>query len=1574
MCSTKHSILKSLALSFLLFSFFHTVTASASPVADSCLRLYCGSLVDTLGGDCINYDSVRVDTCVLSSTYRQLFAKQWFYLRFDHYVINVPAAPADTVLEMSWTAIDTSYSALRAEFSALEAKYGTITLKKYAPSWADSTDAISNIFYLRFANYACIDSVMADLATFSNVAEYHYSGFPKYLQYIPNDRGMQPNLPITSLQPAGSDVTPWGFFWQKFYHKRGWQWNLYSINCPMAWEISQGNTGVVVADHDYLGTGELIINPDITMRTHSGGAGTPTGNWMLLDASVTTNNDPQFKGDGLIASTAGLTNSHLSVVLPIVVATSNNDNGTTPPSGGMVGVAPKTRGVALDWNIDVSTISSLDVDNKRDNVITPVDIVNYSYTGGTSGYESLTNAGIIQVAAAGNGRLSGTNPGAAFPSALVFSDPSNSSDGTKDVKILSVAALEDGLVRDDKCHSWWTPGGDGMFPHYTDNECFIRDWNFSPGTDKFNNNTNPTTRIAAKEQAHVDVVAPSGAILCPSTTDVTDPTEKARILSQKYNPNLYGTSMGSPTVAGVAALMTSVQKQLGESGRNVQKKAYDIITFTADKIPDVDNISSGLSKPSTFDYTEQTNDPLHRWWEQRMGFGKVNAYRAVAQTIPKKGDYEYTSSQTLAFDNSVKNENGYRLMHFGSWKDASNKVLDAGGNSLPGESYNNQGTTLLNSASGSPTVLTVGTSTGSKPDILAIDGIVSQTDATKHANKITTNGGLILATGMLQDVTLEGHVKVSDLIIDGSDDGLAGITSSFTGDVSTEIFGAVTLKNKAELNLNGLYRVAKVQPGGSIHLAGDKDLVVTNGAFLSLNSGSSVVCDNPARKIIIGNNSKLYIYHDVDVEVDGTVEVQSGGELFMDTNSVLRIKHFVIDKGGKLTVFRSGRIILTADGDNLCQGVLSLQGLYGSEINITAREGCDNPVGDDVVGTASITIQGDLTINPDPAEAWIKNTHFENVSVSVIDAIKYDYENNWWKANSSFVPSYGPFALVTPMFNITNTSNLAGLPTAITRAHIVNCWFHADASVATGVSGLYLERISAPGINLSVDRSVKVEGCIFDSMINGIWANVLGGLLVSGSTFNNNTLNLYGGSWGVAVGIYTYSSFPRVCSSLINGYGYGGFNLTDESQYFDNTISNSIFGTYGLNGIWGHFRHNSFTDNQIGVTADGMVDYLTTTNVGATSQYLALGRNTFDLFNPLLINAGSSDLQILNTGNIFVQCGYNNMNAAPPALHITANNPKTVNISFNNWRPAAAIRKTPNVATPGGPLNITLPAGPVCGDFQVNTSCYNGNISEAKANDNSISDIETYPDLVDFNYSTALNGLLDEHATPESRQEQARSLVTFATGITNDSIKLQTLNSLSSIFDSLTRTAIPASLSKDLYTFTGLIKEVAGNYNAAIDHFSNTATQPATALDSLSRQWHVLLDQAHLTKGASDSARNLYMRKVLIDLAANLPNRITSEDVNTTVPAGDLFQNVTVHHNSNSQVLNVKYELISSADVTVELYSILGERLYTSVATLQRPDENSMDIPLSSISSGIYFIRLSDGNGNVKTVKTSIAK
>ena len=283
------------------------------------------------------------------------------------------------------------------------------------------------------------------------------------------------------------------------------------------------------------------------------------------------------------------------------------------------------------------------------------------------------------------------------------------------IKPIAVGAtmLERWHDQEDECETFnWHDRGD----YSRGRETFLREFTYSPGTAKF------SSSMADQQDAYIDVVAPTGRytrvhngiLSCtPGTTFMVSETGTfscdnpattlvswEELADWRYMFDTWGTSHSAPLVSGLVGLMRSLDRDLDQDLDNdldegslfVHLRAYDIVTMTADKIiddgrywgdgeldddgsnsddpdgiPHCDNGTEPFirNKPPTQpEYAVQVNDPLKRSWAQRMGFGRVNAYRAVAHAIPAKGKYEYTASETL---NATTAETGDKLIHLGWW-------------------------------------------------------------------------------------------------------------------------------------------------------------------------------------------------------------------------------------------------------------------------------------------------------------------------------------------------------------------------------------------------------------------------------------------------------------------------------------------------------------------------------------------------------------------------------------------------------------------------------------------------------------------------------------------------------------------------------------------------------------------------------------------------------------------------------------------------------------------------------------------------------------------------------------------
>ena len=209
-----------------------------------------------------------------------------------------------------------------------------------------------------------------------------------------------------------------------------------------------------------------------------------------------------------------------------------------------------------------------------------VEVINLSwYTSASNPPASLADAveralvaGIVVVAASGNGTNEITPPEVKYPAAYVF--------GSK--QVIAVAATDQNDEYLDTC------------PNNQPDYC---PYNYSPGTNPVSNPTD----------AFIDVAAPGVRVyVLFSSSNTTH--------SHVINT---GTSFAAPIVSALAALILSVNEAL------TVEQVYDIITSTTVK-----------ADASQYPYTLQANG---KTWNQRLGYGRIDAYEALKYTLENYG-------------------------------------------------------------------------------------------------------------------------------------------------------------------------------------------------------------------------------------------------------------------------------------------------------------------------------------------------------------------------------------------------------------------------------------------------------------------------------------------------------------------------------------------------------------------------------------------------------------------------------------------------------------------------------------------------------------------------------------------------------------------------------------------------------------------------------------------------------------------------------------------------------------------------------------------------------------------------
>ena len=129
---------------------------------------------------------------------------------------------------------------------------------------------------------------------------------------------MIPGISLDKIEPANviSGIPT-------FFHSRGFEWDLYSINAPMAWEITKGSRKVFIGNVDYKFSHTPVSNSDVVYT-----ADDPAhGNWTIFNTLSSVDDG------GLAESTYPYSGLHGSHVLATSIAKGNNDPLTSVSAG-----------------------------------------------------------------------------------------------------------------------------------------------------------------------------------------------------------------------------------------------------------------------------------------------------------------------------------------------------------------------------------------------------------------------------------------------------------------------------------------------------------------------------------------------------------------------------------------------------------------------------------------------------------------------------------------------------------------------------------------------------------------------------------------------------------------------------------------------------------------------------------------------------------------------------------------------------------------------------------------------------------------------------------------------------------------------------------------------------------------------------------------------------------------------------------------------------------------------------------------------------------------------------------------
>lgn len=345
------------------------------------------------------------------------------------------------------------------------------------------------------------------------------------------------------------------------------------INAPEAWDITLGSSAITIAVID---EGVTDNHPDL-----------PSSRQIRLSGSNLVNTGTSADPSPKSSTTEG--NNHGNACAGIIAASHNNI--------GVAGIAPNSKimpikafedGIAAVQIGQMADAIDFAVDNGADIISNSWGIQPMIIPSWTTSINDAISAGVVVIHSAGNTASHANNnigytqfPGNSGIEDLIIvgasdrndqqADYSPSGDGGIDIVAPSATAMNKDISTEGP--NVWTidiPGLDG----------------YNPWRDVVPNTTIPT--LGEK---------------LPFFTGISSPT------NADYTGRMGGTSAAAPQVAGVAALMLSVNPCLSPF------QVKDILTKTADKIG-----SPGIN---------YNWNPDRLGHSKEMGYGRLNAHKAV---------------------------------------------------------------------------------------------------------------------------------------------------------------------------------------------------------------------------------------------------------------------------------------------------------------------------------------------------------------------------------------------------------------------------------------------------------------------------------------------------------------------------------------------------------------------------------------------------------------------------------------------------------------------------------------------------------------------------------------------------------------------------------------------------------------------------------------------------------------------------------------------------------------------------------------------------------------------------------
>ena len=451
-----------------------------------------------------NPDYIKIDTCQQSPTFGKYFADKYFYINFDDDVYLF-----DTILGLDQVKtvsdVKSSLVTIKAQLQQIQTTLGNFDIIRNIPgivTYSDSIHYASSEYYIYFDNYQNIIDVINEFNNVDSVVTFKFSGRINLgAMSLPSDKALEPEYDFPYVYPPMSQNQDYSVN----FKPTGFHSELYDLNCPMAWEITDEfsllDNGVVIGIADF---------PNFDGVHHK-----EFSNFIVPLNYGNTDDGYMYYNQG-----TGHSQMVASQALSVANNTHNNFNlpavGTNPASEFVMWWGAEYEYVqdgpdifiqypgGYHFDIDGNDLNDekkyVDVQNMSFGILKTDDA---SHENSKEELKKTFEAGIIAVSGVGNkrhglnnkpewvARLDDSNryrlePAVLYPGGYVYKHPLYPNNGNYDCKVITVGGVKPGILYDANCNDYYEDQArTKVYPHFSDDLQFIDVYNFAPGIDKF---------------------------------------------------------------------------------------------------------------------------------------------------------------------------------------------------------------------------------------------------------------------------------------------------------------------------------------------------------------------------------------------------------------------------------------------------------------------------------------------------------------------------------------------------------------------------------------------------------------------------------------------------------------------------------------------------------------------------------------------------------------------------------------------------------------------------------------------------------------------------------------------------------------------------------------------------------------------------------------------------------------------------------------------------------------------------------------------------------------------------------